>query len=177
MTHNTTTAAYGTYSPNVAVNDVVRTLNAAGFDNESICMMVSPRHPIATTLRGASVFNGETDSNNEAAGLIGWLSEFGAVVIPTLGFFIRSQAFFRALVAARQAPALCGNPRTLISLGFSEDEATRFERQLGLGCMGVLVYVSCPENAKTAWARELFRRTGAVETAAVTQVAEEVIAA
>jgi hypothetical protein len=170
-------AAYGMYSQDVPVGDVVHTLNDAGFDNENICMMVSPNHPIATVLRGASVFNGEGDTNTDAAGLIGWLSGFGAVVIPTLGFFIRSPAFFRALVSARQAPALCGDPKTLVSLGFSEGDAVRFERELGLGSMGVLVYISCGENTKTAWARELLRRTGAVEAATLSHIAAAAVAA
>ena len=33
-------AAYGMYSQDVALNDVVHTLNQAGFDNEDICMML-----------------------------------------------------------------------------------------------------------------------------------------
>src|SRR5580698_10052646 len=102
------TAAYGMYSQDVALNEVVHTLNQAGFDNEDICMMVSPSHPIASLVREASLFNSERESNAVTAGLIGWLSEFGAVMIPTVGFFIRSQAFFHALMS-RDAPALCGN--------------------------------------------------------------------
>ena len=40
-------AAYGMYSHDVALKDVVHTLNQAGFENEDICMMLSPTHPIA----------------------------------------------------------------------------------------------------------------------------------
>jgi len=57
---------------------------------------------------------------------------------------------------------LCGNARTLVGLGFSESDANRFETQLGH--LGVLVYVSCPESARTLWAREVLRHTGARET-------------
>jgi hypothetical protein len=89
------------------------------------------------------------------------------VLIPTVGFFIRSQAFFHALMVAREASALCGNARTLVGLGFSEEEAERFEDQLG--DLGVLVYVSCAEEAKTVWAREVLRHTGAQEAATLDQ--------
>jgi hypothetical protein len=157
------TAAYGMYSQDVALNDVVRTLNQAGFGNEDICMMVSPSHPIAAMVRDASLYNAERESNAATAGVIGWLSEFGAVLIPTVGFFIRSQAFFHALMFARDAPALCGNTKTLVGLGFSDDEAERFESQLRQ--LGVLVYVSCSESAKTLWACEVLRHTGANEAA------------
>jgi hypothetical protein len=158
-----TAAAYGIYSQDIALTDIVRNLNQAGFDNESICMMLPPGHPIASIVRDASLFNAEKEATAVTAGLIGWLSEFGAVLIPSVGFFIRSQEFFHALMVAREAPALCGNARTLVSLGFSEEEAERFEDQLGN--LGVLVYVSCAEGAKTLWAREVLWHTGAQEAA------------
>lgn len=156
-------AAYGIYSQYVSLTDIVRDLNQAGFENEDICMMLSPAHPIASMVRDASLFNSEGETNAATAGLIGWLSEFGAVLIPTVGCFIRSQAFLHALMVAREAPALCGNARTLVELGFSEEDAKRFEAHLA--DLGVLVYVSCAEGAKTMWAREVLRHTGAHEAA------------
>jgi hypothetical protein len=156
-----TPAAYGLFPQNVALPEVVHTLNQAGFDNEKICMMLSPTHPIASVVREASVFNSECQSNTVTASVIGWLSEFGAVMIPTVGFFVRSQAFLHALMVSRSAPALCGNASTLAGLGFPDEEADRFEHQLRE--VGVLVYVSCEESAKTMWACEVLRHTGAHE--------------
>jgi hypothetical protein len=158
-----TAAAYGIYSQDVALTDIVSNLNQAGFENEDICIMLSPAHPVASIVRDASLFNTDREASAVTAGLIGWLSEFGAVLIPTVGFFIRSQAFFHALMVTREGPALCGNARTLVELGFSEEEAERFEDQLRH--LGVLVYISCAENAKTLWAREVLRHTGAQEAA------------
>jgi len=106
------------YSQEVALNEVVHTLNQAGFDNEDICMMLSPTHPIAALVRDASLFNSECASNAVTAGLIGWLSGFGAVLIPTVGFFIRSQAFFRALMVSREAPAFVAMPELWWALDF-----------------------------------------------------------
>ena len=156
-------AAYGVYSQDVVLTDIVRNLNQAGFENEDICMMLAPTHPIAAIIRDASLFSTDREDTATSAGMIGWLSAFGAVLIPTVGFFIRSRVFLHALMVAREAPALCGNARTLVGLGFSEPEAARFEDQLGR--LGVLVYVSCAESAKTLWAREVLRHTGARETA------------
>ncbi|MGA8270639.1 MAG: hypothetical protein WB919_03710 [Candidatus Sulfotelmatobacter sp.] len=157
------TAAYGMYSQNVPLNDLVHTLNQAGFGNEDICMMLSPTHPVAELVRDASLFNSDRGTTAATAGLIGWLSEFGAVMIPTVGFFVRSQVFLQALMVARDAPALCGNARTLAGLGFSDGDAERFESQLRK--LGVLVYVSCSESAKTSWACEVLRHSGAGEAA------------
>jgi len=158
----TTAAAYGIYSQDVVLTDIVRHLNQAGFENEDICMMLAPTHPIASVIRDASLFSSDRQDSAASAGMIGWLSAFGAVLIPTVGFFIRSRVFLHALMSARETPALCGNSRTLMGLGFSENDATRFEDQLGR--LGVLVYVSCPESARTLWAREVLRYTGARET-------------
>ncbi len=156
-------AAYGLYPQDVALPELICTLNDAGFGKEDICMMLSPTHPIATIVREASILNAEREATAIAAGLIGWLSEFGAVLIPTIGFFIRSQTFFHALVDAIDSPALCGRSRSLAALGFPDNEAQRFEDQLRQ--VGVLIYVSCPESAKTNWAVELLQRTGAREAA------------
>lgn len=156
-------AAYGIYSQDVALAGVVHTLNQAGFDNEDICMMLTPSHPIASIIREASLFSSERQENAATAGVIGRLSAFGAVLIPGVGFFIRSQVYLHALMAAKEPPGLCGNARTLIGLGFSEIDAKRYETQLRRA--GVLVYVSCCESAKTFWAQEVLRHTGARETA------------
>jgi hypothetical protein len=162
MPVNTAVAAYGIYSKDAVLADIVHTLNEAGFENEDICMMLSPAHPIASIVREASLFSSHRDDSAATAGMIGWLSAFGAVLIPSVGFFVRSQAFLHAFMA-KEAPALCGNARTLVGLGLSEDEAQRYEDQLRH--LGALVYVSCKESAKTLWAQEVLRHTGACETA------------
>lgn len=158
-----TEAAYGIYSQDIALVDIVRDLNQAGFENECMCVLLSPCHPIASIIRDANLLNAERESSALTTKVIGWLCEFGAVMIPTVGFFIRSQAFFHALMVARDAPALCGNARTLVGLGFTERDAARYEVQLDQ--LGVLVYIACANGAKTHWAREVLRHTGAKEAA------------
>ncbi len=159
-------AAYGLYSHNVSLTEIVRNLNQAGFENEDICIMLSPLHPIAAILRDASLFNTEKEASATTAGLIGWLSELGAVLIPTVGLFIRSRVFFHAMMA-QEGRALCENYRPLVGLGFSEEEAEQFEDRLGRP--GVLVYISCVEGAKTLWAREVLRHSGAIDAAVLEQ--------
>jgi hypothetical protein len=159
------TAAYGIYPRSVALPEVVSALNKAGFGNEDICMVLSPAHPVATAVGGATMGDVAKEDSAISARMIGWFSEFGAVVIPTVGFFIRSQAFFRALLTERNLPALSRGSRTLFDLGFSEDEAKRLGHQL---CdVGAMVYVSCRESAKAAGAIELLRRAGAREAASL----------
>jgi hypothetical protein len=161
----TESAAYGTYPRDSSLPEIVGTLNRAGFENEDICMVLSPAHPDATAVRDARIVNADLEQNAASVRMIGWFGRFGAVVIPTVGFFIRSQAFFRALMIEQDFSPLCGGSRTLAGLGFSQDDATRLDRQLG--DVGVLVYVACPERARADWAIELLRKMGAREAASV----------
>jgi len=163
MTMESTNAAYGVYAQDVQVTDVVHALNDAGFDNEDICLMLARTHPISAIVREASVRGADREDMAAPPGIIDWLSEFGAVVIRTFGFFIRSQTFLPALVPTRDAPALCGSAGTLVSLGFTEEAAGRVENQLRQA--GAVVYVACSENARAKWARALLHQIGAEETA------------
>jgi hypothetical protein len=158
------TAAYAMYPRNVALPEVVCALNRAGFENEDICMVLSPAHPVATVVRDASILDTDRESASSAR-MIGWVSKFGAVVIPTVGFFIRSQAFFHALVSDEKFSGLSRGSRTLIDLGFSEGEAKRLGHQLS--DVGAMVYVSCQESGKTDSAMALLRGTGAQEVASL----------
>jgi hypothetical protein len=155
-------AAYGFYSQDVAVRDVIITLNQAGFGNDDIFVVLSPTHPISTVVRDARIL-GPQRKTALTAGMIAWLSRLGAVLIPNLGFFAHSKTFFHAMMAGMDSPALCASSRTLMALGFSDLEAERFEDQLYR--RGALIYVSCAEVAKTNWAVQLLQRTGAKETA------------
>jgi len=155
-------AAYGFYSQDATIREVIGTLNQAGFGNEDICVMLSPTHPISTVVRDARILDPERKTALSAS-MIGWLSKFGAVLIPTVGFFARSQSFFHAMMAGMDSPALCASSRTLMALGFPAFEAERFEDQLHR--RGALIYISCTEAAKTNWAIQLLQHTGAKETA------------
>ena len=155
-------AAYGMYSRNVELLDVVCRLNREGFGNRDICMVLSPEHPVATVVRGANL---NSDGNAAGARTLGWVSEFGAVVIPTVGLFIRSQDYFRALLLEQDFPTLSRDSRTLAGLGFCEADAKRLSKELSE--VGVLVYVSCAERNNAESAVELLRRAGALEAASV----------
>lgn len=163
------TAAYGMYSRHVALPEVVCALNQAGFTNQDICMVLSPAHPDAVPFHDASALNVPTADSRLSARMIDWFSKFGAVVIPTVGFFIRSQAYFQAVLGEQNVPSLSQGCRTLLGLGFSQDDAKRLGHRL---CdVSALVYVSCKEGDKANRVIELLRRTGAQEAASVEKLA------
>src|SRR5258708_39871387 len=90
-------AAYGLYSQDVALTDIVRNLNQAGFDNEDICMMLSPAHPIASVVREASLFNTQREPSAVTATLFGSLSEVWPTPMPTGRFFPRFPVFLHTI--------------------------------------------------------------------------------
>ncbi len=103
-----TPAAYGMFSSDVELRQALDTLNQSGFGKEDICMMVSPRHPIATRVREANILNAGRKENAVKESFLGWLFEFGAVFIPTLVSSYAPRLFFtpwwrrgRSLVASR----------------------------------------------------------------------------
>ena len=162
---STRTAAYGMYSRDVALPEVVCALNQAGFDKESICMVLSPAHPDAAIFHDPTVSGMSGRECSTTTRMIRWFSEFGAVVIPTIGVFIRSQDFFRALLSNQAYSPLSRGSRTLMDLGFSQDDAKRLGMRL---CdVGALVYVSCQESSKATGVIELLRRTGAQEASSL----------
>jgi hypothetical protein len=160
----TGSAAYGMYAHNAALPEIVCTLSEAGFEKQNICMVLSPTHPMATALRNAKFASAEPNETAQSARMIGWFSEFGAVVIPAVGFFVRSQKFLSALMTEQSPPTLCGGSKMLAGLGFSTNEALRLHR--ALGDAGALVFVSCNEAAKSH-ALEALRSMGAREVASL----------
>lgn len=166
-------AAYGIYSDDVALREIVQTLNQSGFSKEDICVMVSRQHPIAAVLREANILGAERNASAATTGLFGWLMKLGAVMIPTVGFFIRSQAFLHALMTRTDSRAFCDHSNALVELGFSQHDAKRFEGQIR--DTGVLIYVACPGGSTTTWAANLLRQMGAYE-AATMEVAYEAAA-
>lgn len=157
--------AYGVYPQDVRLEEVVGTLNDAGFRSEDLCVVLAPTHPIASIVRDAGLLTSEPGSDLAAVGMLAWLTKFGAVIIPNIGFFVGAGMFLHALVAADDRVTPCDQVGVLFGLGIPEAEAIRFGRRLSED--GVLIYVSSDQPARSEWAREVMRRTGAEEAAAL----------
>lgn len=169
------TAAYGMYSRNVALPEVVCALNRAGFTNQDICMVLSPAHPDAAPLHDASEFSSPEVDRTLSTRMIDWFSRFGAVVIPTVGLFVRSHCYLQALLNEQNVPSVSQGCRTLIDLGFSQDDAKRLGNRLS--DVGALIYVACKETEKATGAIELLRQTGAQEAACLKSKSHKAVAA
>lgn len=134
-------------------------------------MMVAPKHPLATVVREANILQAGRAAGAETAGMMAWLMKLGAVMIPRVGLFIRSQAFLSALMTTPRSSSYSNG---LVELGFSERDAERFESELGDS--GIFVYVACPGKSGAEKAAEVLRLTGAYESAALEEALKQELA-
>ncbi len=158
------TAAYGLYPASVALPEVVGHLNRGGFENSDICMVLSPAHPDADCVRESDILSAASDRALSAR-MIKWFSKLGAVLIPTVGCFVSSEAFLTAVTSDSSATTLSRGSKMLLELGFSLADAKRLGYQLH--DFGALVFVSCRQGSEANGAVELLRGAGAKEAAGV----------
>jgi hypothetical protein len=156
------TAAYGIFPMDAQVEEVLQSLNLAGFQSEDICLFLTPAHPIAEGLQTMKfAFSNDLATEASLSDVVAWLSQLGAVVIPGIGFFIASREFLRALmpndyrsIAVRQGEMMRG-------LGIPQPDAARYEARVREDA--TLVFVSCDGSARSHWAREILWRMRAEE--------------
>jgi len=154
------TAAYAVYdSDSLCVERALEALNQAGFQNEEICVLLAPQHPIAEIVKDAGLAPAP-DSAASAATLVEWLGRMGAVVIPGVGFFVRSNQFLQAWMDtdSDEDPAACG---LLSPLGIADGEARRLED--GLCHDSAVIFVLSAKVGDAEWAKEILLRSGAGE--------------
>ena len=152
-------AAYGLYPKKVPLENVVSRLNQEGVRNQDICLLLSPDHPIAAQIREMRLVALETISRPVLAGLVGWLSRLGAVVISNVGLFIRSRAYLHAFLSPETS--VCQYWGTLANLGISEPEAKRLGTRIDQE--GGLIYVNCSPSGNSQGVLDILRRTGSLE--------------
>ena len=151
------TAAYGLFPMEIRLDEVVTSLNSAGFETEDICVFLPPAHPIVEGVRNIQAAASEFEMEAGPEHLVSWLSTFGGVVIPDLGCFVGSREYLQALTHTNHLPDVAGSRGMLASLGVPECYAARVRHDASL------VFVSCDGSARSEWAREILRRLRAEE--------------
>jgi hypothetical protein len=154
-------AAYGLFPDQLQLEFILRTLNLAGFENEDLCVLIAAEHPIVERLRDWD-YRLQQDLFPDVSPdcLIAWLSSYGAVVIPEIGFFVGSSQYMKALALPEE---LLRNSEkgVLVGLGLSPSEAARYENRMHDKMS--FVFVSCNDVPQSEWARELLSAMGAEE--------------
>jgi hypothetical protein len=154
-------AAYGFFPNDSHLESVLRALNLAGFENEDLCVLIAPGHPIAERLRVLDYkLRHPSTADASAEYMIAWLSTYGAVVIPEVGFFVGSRQYMEALALPGEF-LLNSEKGVFAGLGISPSDATRYESRMRNKAS--FVFVRCEDVPQSEWARELLSAMGAEE--------------
>jgi len=142
------------------LDQIVSSLNAAGFETSSICVFLPPAHPVADEVRGIKTASGELTGEGGYERVVAWLATLGGVVIPDVGFFVGARGYLHAVACGICRP---GDKRSgaLENLGIPSDAATRYEARTREDAS--LVFVRCDGWAQSEWAREILRLLRAEE--------------
>lgn len=151
------TAAYGLFRMEVRLDEIVTSLNSAGFESEDICVFLPSAHPIVEGVRSIEAAASAFELEARPERMVSWLSTLGGVVISDLGCFVGSREYLEALTQTNRLPNVSRNRGMLASLGIPERYAARVRRDTSL------VFVSCDDSAQSEWAREILRRLRAEE--------------
>jgi hypothetical protein len=168
-------AAYGIFSTCIGLQDVIASLNSAGFPYGDLCVFLSPSHPIAEDLRRLKAPYTSLAREMELESKIAWLSKFGGFVIPGVGLFVGSRSYLPALTQVDCRPGRNESQGMLQNLGVPEEMAARCEASLRQD--GMIVFVDCDGRAKSEWAREILQRLQAEEVSLPREFAGELPAA
>lgn len=159
-----TTAAYGVYAMETRIARVIKALNHIGVPEEDVCIVLPPSHPVAQAVRDANIPPSalhRNPSDDEAPGLLQWLSRFGAVIIPGVAFFVGSRVYLRAVLATSPAPSSSLYSDRLMGLGLPQHTAEHCSERLTRD--GIMIFVCCEGASQARCVNETLRRTGAEE--------------
>jgi hypothetical protein len=154
------TAAYGIFPVEARLDEVVTSLNSAGFGSVDICVFLSPAHPIADSVRYLKAASVDLSDEAGFEHTVSWLATFGGVVIPGVGLFVGSREYLHALTRCDWWPE-GSQGEALANLGIPAEAAARYEARVRQDAS--LVFVSCDGSAQSEWAREILRRLRAEE--------------
>ncbi len=157
-------AAYGIFPMDAPLDQIVSSLNAAGFETSSICVFLPPSHPVSDAVRSIKMSSGQLTGEGGYERMVAWLATLGGVVIPDVGFFVGARGYLHAVASGMCQP---GDERggAMANLGIPADAAARYEARTREDAS--LVFVSCDGWAQSEWAREILRLLRAEEVCVV----------
>ena len=169
-TENKNRAVLGIYQNRRALEMAVDELKMAGYRNADISALLPTdestkefAHTKGTKApEGASV---GAASGALLGGALGWLIGIGSITIPGIGALVAAGPIVGSLAGVGVGGALGGLAGALVGMGVPEYEAKRYEGRVKEG--GILLSVHCDNNDWERQAKEILKRTGAFDIAAV----------
>jgi hypothetical protein len=158
------TAVFGIYPTYVSVESGVQALQAAGFRNEDISVLM-PENVGSKDFaheKGTKAPEGAATGAGAGAvvgGALGVLAGIGLLAVPGLGPFIAAGPIMAGLAGLGVGGVVGGITGALIGMGIPEYVAKRYEGRVKEG--GILLSVHSDSSEWTKRAKEILERTGA----------------
>ncbi len=165
-------AVFGIFPAEINAAGAVEQLRLAGFRNTDVSVLCSenPGNKDLGLERHTKAPEGVATGVSSGAilgGALGWLVGAGLLAIPGLGPFVAAGPIMALLGGAAVVGAAGGLTGALIGSGMPEYEAKRYEGHIRKG--GVLLSVHCDDGHYATRAKDILKRTGAVDIASASE--------
>lgn len=162
------TAAFGIYPSRPAAESAVDRLNAAGFSNDDISVLLADHRSSEDFAHEKNTKAPEGTTTGVTAGgaiggTLGLLAGIGALAIPGVGPLIAAGPIMAALAGVGVGGAVGGIIGALVGMGIPEYEAKRYEGRVKDG--GILLSVHCNSSDEVSRAKDILKETGADDVA------------
>ena len=160
------TAVFGIYLNRHEAEASVDQILAAGFSNDDVSVLLPDLQSSKEFAHEKSTKAPEGTTTGVTAGgaiggTLGLLAGIGMLAIPGVGPFIAAGPIMGALAGLGVGGAVGGLIGALVGMGIPEYEAKRYEGRIKEG--GVLLSVHCDTSDEIARAKDLLKRTGAMD--------------
>lgn len=147
------TAVFGIYSTQVGLERAIDALQAAGFRNTDISVLMQENEGTKDFAieKGSKAPEGAATGAGTGAlvgGGVGWLVGIGALAIPGIGPFIAAGPIMAALAGVGTGAVVGGLGGAMIGMGIPEYEAKRYEGRLAKGGMLLSVTPTTPRGRR-----------------------------
>jgi len=162
------TAVFGIYRDRQRAEEAVDALRSAGFRNSDVSALLPDNVGTKDFAheKNTKAPEGATTGATSGAvlgGALGWLAGVGSLAIPGLRPFIAAGPILGTLAGAGAGGAVGGLIGALVGMGIPEYEAKRYEGRVREG--GILLSVHCDNSDWVSRAKEILKKTGALDVA------------
>jgi hypothetical protein len=167
-------AVYGIFKDRLSVEEAVTILKAEGFRNTDISVLFPQgegTREFAVEKETKAPEGATTGAGTGAVigGALGWLVGAGLLTIPGIGPVLAAGPLATSLLAGAGLGGIIGGVSgALVGMGIPEYEANRYEGMVKEG--GILLSVHSDDSKWTDKAKDILKRTGAVNVSSKGEV-------
>jgi hypothetical protein len=139
---------------------IVDHLKTESFSNKHVSVLFPNTYDTRNSVHERNTKGpGAVADASSVGGVLGWVAEIGPLAIPGVGPFIAAGPVVASLSGVVFSATVGTISRSLVALGLSEPEATRYEDKVKEG--NILLSVHIDDVGDIARARDIFEQAGA----------------